>query len=375
MLALVGLSSPSIVDAQGKTVTVEAEGISPADARERAMRKALEEGGQVWIDSRSKTKNFQLLCDAIHTKANGILRDVEVLEEKPIIGGTHLCRLRATVVLDSLASEWGDLVALLEASGNPRIIVTMRERIDDLPQEYSTVEAKISGYLASKGFTVLDAEQVKQIGIRKGEKFDITDTKFLQSVARDQGAEVFVKGSSSASFARWHKSGGASVAIYNCNMDVSMFNTDDASLIVRENIPQFQGGARTDSAPSVEAGKMALDNAGDEILQRIYKEAIRKWAVLCGGSREITFEVRKVPNLGIAKKMGIMLREIEGVKNVIVTFDSEVANLRISATMSADVLSDHLVIGDWERLVTLEEAQRNVIRGAYIGVVPERPTP
>lgn len=371
----VTLLLPAVVFAQSqpRTVEVTAEGISPVDAKERALRKALEEGGETFISSRSQTENFELIRDTIYTKAHGILRDIEVLEEKPVIGGTHLCRLKAVVLLDVLAEEWGNVQAILEASGNPRIIVTLRERIDGKPQEYSTIEAKISGYLARKGFMVLDAEQVKRIAERHNQRFDIADMTFLQWVARNQGADVFIQGSSSASFARWHSLGGANVAIYNCNADISMFNTDDASLIVREHIPQFQGAARTDRAPSIEAGKMALEKAGEELFDRIYREAVRKWIDNIGGSREITFEVRAVPALGVGIRMENMLREIDGVTNVRRRYDSQVATFYITSKMSANVLSNHLVMGDWENIVLIEEQQRNVIRGAYVGPAPARP--
>ena len=80
-------------------VTVTGEGISEDDARNDALRKALEQGGKVFIDSYSEVENYTLVRDTIYARAEGIVKALEAISPD------------ATLVFTSSISTYGDTSA------------------------------------------------------------------------------------------------------------------------------------------------------------------------------------------------------------------------------------------------------------------------
>ena len=131
--ALVGVTvEPASVRATDDVVVIEAvgEGVTNDEALNAALRNALEKGGQQEIFSDSQVENFQLMHDTIITRAQGIVKDYEIISQQKVVGGSVRISIKAKVSKSVLAQSWGEIQNVLMQLGRPKIMVSIVERID-----------------------------------------------------------------------------------------------------------------------------------------------------------------------------------------------------------------------------------------------------
>ena len=104
-------------------VEAEGEGADKEQATKVALRAALEKGGKQEIFSDSKVENYQLMHDTILSRAQGIVTDYKVVEEKKVAGGTFKVKIKARVSKSVLKESWGAIQNVLNQIGRPKIMV------------------------------------------------------------------------------------------------------------------------------------------------------------------------------------------------------------------------------------------------------------
>ena len=367
VVALVGCFVTGAVAEDIVVIEVQGEGISPDGARKDALRKALEQGGKAEISSHSQVENFELVRDTIYSRAEGIVTDYKVLQEGPAAGGTYFCKIKAKVSKSAIASDWGSVQNVLDQIGRPGVMVCITERIDGVTDTSSILESRIEERLIKSGFDVYSKQGLDSIQAKEAADAAAEDNiAKMQALAKDHNTQIFVMGHSNANAAGVKSLYGEPTAMYNGDCVVKMYYTDTARLLASESLPNWRGGARGHHTISPQAGKMALSNAGAEIVEKVYATVMQQWATAISAGGEIQLEVEGL-KIKDAIKIKKMLLKIDGVDKVNQQMTKGLVKFRIVAKMNAEGLVEHLVEGEWESLIEVVDLKMNRIQAKAVG--------
>jgi len=338
MLA-VGLTTATAVAEDVVVVTVTGQGASRDAAKRDALRRALEQGGRQEISSYSQVENFTMIRDAIYSRAEGIVTDYRVLKEGPGAGGVFYCEIQAKVSKSAIATTWGEVQNVLDQIGRPGVMVLITEYIDDVPDDSSILESRIEERLHESGFDVYAGDHVREIARRESADARAEgDVAKMQAIAKDFGTQIFVVGSAHANYSGVENLYGARVAMYNGDAVVKMYYTDTGRLLASKSLPNWRGGARGHFTRNKQAGKKALANAGDEIVEMVYRTCMESWATQISAGGDVRIEVAGV-NFKQANDIKNRLAAIEGVQKVNFKLTKGIASYRVVSKVSAQDLA------------------------------------
>jgi hypothetical protein len=348
-------------------VEVTGEGTTKDGALKDALRKALEQGGKTEIFSESQVENFELMRDTILSRAEGIVTDYKVLDEKEVVGGTYKCRIKARVSKQAMHDSWGAIQNVLNQIGRPKIMVFIAERIDGQVEEQSILETAIEDRLTTAGFDLVDKNQIAQI--REKEKADakIEDNiEKLKAIAKDFDAHIFIAGTANANRAGIEEVYGVPIAFYNCDVQLKAYYTDTAKLLASKGIPNTRGGARGRKEFSPQAGKVALQTAGRDVVEQIFQAVMSQWATQISAGGELILEVEGA-NFKLANDLKKAITAIEGVNSVNMKFSKGIGTYHINARMGAQDLAEKLSEGEFEKIIEIVDLKNNRIQAKAAG--------
>ena len=362
--AMVAIAPPTArAQEDVREVTVYGDGLSRDEAIKDALRRALEEGGRVEISSHSQVENFELIRDSIYARSEGIVTDYKVLGCSEGVGGVTRCEIRARVSKSAIASNWGEVQNVLDQLGRPGIAIYILERIDGVIQDSSILESRLENRLLEKGFVVYAGQQLRAIADKEGTDAAAEgNMSKVQAIAKDFGTQIYIEGTAQANAAGVKDLYGEPAAMYNGDAMIKMFYTDTGQLIASEPLPNWRGGARGYREKSPQAGKKALDLAGEELVERLFQNVMRSWATRISYGGELELEVEGI-NMVQAIKIKKKLRDIPNVERVNgPSMTKGKAKFRILAKMSAETLVEYLVTDDWLELIEVIDLKANRIQ-------------
>lgn len=349
-------------------VDAEGEGLNKEAAIKAALRDALEKGGKVEIFSNSQVENFQLMHDTIITRAEGIVTDYQIVKgPTPVMGGgTVKVWIKAKVSKKAMVDSWGAIQNVLNQIGRPKIMVYIVERIDGVPEEQSILETRIEERMLKSGFDLVDRNQTHAIAEKeKADAAADNNLTKLQAVAKDFGAHILITGTANANQAGIENLYGTPAAFYNCDAQVKVFWTDTAKLLASVPLPQTRGGARGRNQFSPQAGKQALDLAGQQVVNEIYQQVLSQWSTALSAGGELILEVENL-KAPAAIRLKKMLAEIEGVEKVNYDMTKGLVKFRINAKMTGQDLFERLAEGEFEKAMELVDLKSNRIQAKAV---------
>ena len=348
-------------------VEAEGEGTSKEQATRVALRAALEKGGKNEIFSDTKVENFQLMHDTIISRAEGIVTDFKVLEEKEGVGGTWKVKIKAMVSKKNLVDSWGAIQNVLNQIGRPKIMVYIVEKIDGKAEQQSILETEIEKRLLKSGFDLVEKTGAAEIREKELADADMEkNTAKLQAIAKDFDAQIYIAGTANANRAGMEDLYGTPAAFYNCDVQLKAYYTDSAKLLASAGIPVTRGGARGRKEYSPQAGKMALSTAGQRVVEDIYQQVMSQWATQISAGGELLLEVQGV-SFKKANDLKKAIQEIEGVNSVNFKLSKEIATYHINAKMSAQDLAEKLSDGAAGKIIEIGDLKQNRIQAKAAG--------
>jgi hypothetical protein len=364
---------PAEVRAQDpEPIVVMGQGFSEDSARNDALRKALEQGAGAEISSRTDVENFQLIRDTIYARADGIVSDYKILESGRASDGGYFMKISAIVRKDVVASTWGEVQNVLDQIGRPGITIFIQERIDGQVQDSSILESQLENRLITAGFKVYAGEHLKDLAARESADAMAEDNVAkVRAVAKDYGAQIFITGTAQANSAGVREVAGQRLAMYNGDALAKMYYTDTGQLVASESLPDWRGGARGDFELSPQAGKKALENAGQELVDRLYRNTMKFWATQISAGGEITLEVEGI-SVGDALKLKKRIQEIDAdkIKNVNQSLSKNIATFHIKAKMTGEELAEHLVEEPFGSMIEIIDLKANRLQAKWKAGAP-----
>lgn len=259
----------------GKVIPARQRAIE--DAFRNAVRKVL----GTLVTAESYTQNAISIDDSIMTKAKGYIKTYEILEEQKD-KESILLKVNVVISIEPIKDDLTAMKILIEAMGNPRIILL----IDEDGQEtvrYSYAAEQITKALTKKGFNVVDPFSTgnlteKEIlnAFEKG-NFIGLDSDKLQ-------AEIFMLGKGRAENITAVEMSGLIGCIVNLDIKVTSIETGK---IVTEQSTRINGvGANRESAY-----KNAFSKAGENVSSLLIDEITIVWGSSLLNGRDINLEI------------------------------------------------------------------------------------
>ena len=163
-----------------------------------AQRQAVEQGVGALIDSKTISKNFQIIKDQILSSSRGFVTNYEILEEgRTADNSAFEVKIRATVSDKEIRNKLTALRILHKKMGNKRLMIVYHKQDHKaVSRKFQTVPALL-GVLRSEfnqaGFRVFNDEVMDQV-YQAIEVATIVDrpAEDLISLALDQQAEILV---------------------------------------------------------------------------------------------------------------------------------------------------------------------------------------
>lgn len=289
-------------------------GNAKEQAKQDALRKAVEQACGTFISSKTKVKDYQVIYDKAMSFAAGYVKEFEVLGFSEADGITT-CRLRATVSTVSFEKEWARLTHTIEAEGNPRCIVVVVEDndVDDLnpPKTNGVAQGVIEHFFLDKGVQLMDKGASDQVRMR-----DVTlaalndDINKLAAAGAAFKADVVVRAVAEARRAGSSQIAGRTVYKWKATINVRAYHTDSAQMIMSNTY--------TTTKTTVNANQ-----GGDDALRACAEKHCAQMLRDIGESWRKRQNVRRICQVVIAnctrkdyKAFEKAMREVDGVQGV-----------------------------------------------------------
>ncbi len=302
-------------------VTITVEGRSPGtdlnaqeQAKQDALRKAVEQACGTFISSQTKTKNYEAVYDKAMSFAAGYVTSFEVLERRTE-EGISICKVRAKISTVDFEKEWARLLHTIEAEGNPRCVVVVVEDndADDMnpPKTNGVAQGIIENFFLNKNVQLMDkgaAEASRGRDIALAALND--DVKKLAAMAASFKADVVIKGNAEARRAGSSRIGGRTVYKWTATINVRAYHTDSAQMLMSNTY-------------SVKKTTVNEDAGGDDAIRKCAEEHVGKMLRDVGEAWRKRQNIRRVCQVTIEncarkdyKAFEKALREVHGVQNV-----------------------------------------------------------
>lgn len=354
---------------ESEPIVVSGEGLSEDAALHDALRRALQQGGSTEISSHSNVENFELIRDTVYARSEGIVSDYKILEKGEGAGGTVFVKISAKVNKSAIATTWGEVQNVLDQVGRPGIAINILERIDGIEQDSSILESQLENRLLKAGFNVYARQQLESIAQKEGGDAGTGgNVAKMQAIAKDFGTQIFISGTAQANAAGVNEVAGQPMMMYNGDGMIKMYHTDTAQLLASESLANWRGGARGFQTLSPQAGKKALENAGQELVDRLYVDVMKHWATQISAGGELVLEVEgmnMVDAIKFKKKLEAM--DPDRIRNVNHQMTKGIATFRIKAKMTGEAFVEHLVEGEFADLIDVIDLKSNRIQAKKKG--------
>ncbi|MFQ5687926.1 MAG: hypothetical protein ACE5GV_14840, partial [Candidatus Scalindua sp.] len=276
---------------ESSTETIIVYGESPiydgkvVPARQRALEDAFRNAVRkilgTMVTAESYTQNAISIDDSIVTKAKGYIKTYEVLEEQKN-NESILLKVKVVVSIEPIKDELTAMKILIEAMGNPRILLLIDEKGQETVRNSYAAE-QITKALTSKGFNIVDpfstsnlTEKEIQDAFEKG-NFRGLDSDKLQ-------ADILMMGKGRVENVTTVEISGLIGCIVN--LDIKVIRIETGNIVTEQNVRINGVGANRESAY-----KNAFSKAGENISSLLIDEITKVWGSSLLNGRDIFLEV------------------------------------------------------------------------------------
>lgn len=228
-----------VVDAEGSALIVNGDKAHAKEqAKRQAYRDAIEKGIGAYVEGITEMKDFEVVKDKVFSKAQGLVTDFKIVREWVDEENVYHIRANCTVSTVKLDGVLGPVV--IDALGNPRVMVVVDESIDGENPFLSTVEGEVLSVFEKAGYLLVDPQTAKGLHAREYDLAKETgDTAKLQELARSFQADVIIYGRAQGVTYAKQKVEGVSVFGVRSQLQLKAIITQTAYVLGTET-PEFK---------------------------------------------------------------------------------------------------------------------------------------
>ncbi|WP_408956164.1 flagellar assembly protein T N-terminal domain-containing protein [Natroniella sp. ANB-PHB2] len=268
--AIVSAQDGNYVEVEGRANINRGNLVQARDmATTDAFRNAVEKGVGVFIDSQTKTSNYELIEDSIFSRAQGYVADYEILDTWNQ-DGIFYVRIRALVQEELLEDDLDALDLVIHRAGDPRVMVIIPSE-EYIRRRWSSArristpaaEREITRQLLDAGFRLIDQNRIDQARNSEGVRRALAgDADAFRELRAEYDADLLVIGEATSQFVE-EREGFYS---YRATLSTEVVETDTAELVASHGVSESgiditETAAAKDSLASAGAkmGKYLLD--------------------------------------------------------------------------------------------------------------------
>jgi|GEM_PF-3938783 hypothetical protein len=197
-LTLVSLAVSLLAFAQATVVTREGVGEAAVlnkdevkayeEAKEKALRAAVEQAAGVRIDADTVVVNNQLVRDQVFANTSGYVKKYDVLEKK-VEKGVATVKVKADVITDNLDKDIEAARSVVKRMGRPSIVIVVQEQTIPLNQgvivNSESMATVVTDAMKADGWDIKDAQAMnKKLSLEGGATLGATDLKTIADLTK-----------------------------------------------------------------------------------------------------------------------------------------------------------------------------------------------
>lgn len=288
------------------------------EAKQKALRAAVEQAAGVRIDSDTVVVNNQLVRDQVFANTSGFVKSSEVLEKK-VERGVVTVKVKADIITENLDKDLAAARDLVKRMGKPSIVIVVQEQTVPLGQKAminsESMATVLTDAMKADGWDIKDAQAMNgKLKLEGAATLGATDLKEIftlskanyvlygKAIMRHQEVDSMLKGS----------------PIYPITgeYDLAVAATDSEEQIVKLN-GKLVTSAKSGSMPVVSYERTAFDcirDKRDEIVAPIRRAILEHFRDQTVNGKKINVSVGGLENFGAAKDFKKSIEAMKGIK-------------------------------------------------------------
>ena len=287
-------------------VTSNGYGINQEDAVNDAKLKALEQGVGAYISGKILVVNYHLVNKTILKKIHGVILGYNILKTEQYNKDTVKVTVKFKISPKMVDQAYWEI---LRDMNKPRVAVIVPEKIENSVVGDPVSQTEIIKTLLKYNFNVVDKSIVNQMKVREEAILAIKgDTDAIKRLKQELGVDILILGQGEA------ESGGEVMGMQtaSANLQARAVWLSTGEIIYSDSVREGSPGLNT-----IDAGKLALKKAGDELGEIFVKKILEKWMDELANGRTITVLFNGVQNYSEAEKIKEILMNQVGAIDVL----------------------------------------------------------
>jgi len=309
------------------------------EAKEDALRRAVEMGAGKEVFADTRVADFALMHDTIISRSAGYVRSYDIIEKNEV-RGVYMVKVRAVVAVGKIKEDCGALRILIERKGRPNLLIVTSEEGVNLPQwTGNAAEFKLRELFGEKGFDIVDDETLAEIVGR-----DVTHAMLAQdeakavAVAQQLHAGYVITGRALLRAGRPEPAYTLDLVPVSVDLLVKVVATDNAQQLASKQA----SASRALRDPTTAAGQV-LNQAAAEIFSELLRRILVKWSEDLDVGSKVTCIGTRIPT-NILDAIVDRLRATDGIKGVsIVDHNPQLSTLSVVTRLEAKELGKVIV--------------------------------
>ena len=265
------------IQAKGNVIKVEAEGYAPIvgndknrakdEAKRSAYRDALEKALGAYVTGITQVENYQVVKDKVFSQTTGIVTAFDITREWTDKDGVFwlsaVCGV-STAALDGVLGP-----AVIDALGNPRVMVLIDERTGDKKSFLATTESETLRVFEKAGYLIVDPTQagvLKDIDLEAARAEN--NPERLREIARDFQADVLIYGKAYASSFAQQRVSGVMIHGVRSTVQLKAVLANSAYQLSSETVEEKTKGTSTEDG-AIKGFQVGADKAASGMINKI----------------------------------------------------------------------------------------------------------
>jgi hypothetical protein len=318
-------------------VEVTVVGRSPhslREAREDALRRAVEQGGGKIIARHSETRNFRLVHDTIVSRAAGYVRSYDELRQKDEPGDFEV-EIRARVSTKKIDGDWGAVEMLIQRKRRPNLLIVVQEETQGVGPTGNAAEGKLRDIFDKVGFDLVDDETLAKIGDRDRLRAQMADDeRKAAAIALKLPASYVVTGKARVRAGEPRDTYGIISTPVTADLDVKAVAADNAQLLASKS-----ASAKRASRDPVSAARQALDLAASDVGPRVVFRMLEHWARELDAGTYVELVGTRIDTQVLDATLA-RLDSVEGLSGLdIVDHNPEMTTVKVVTVLSSETIA------------------------------------
>lgn len=303
-------------EAVGQAAVLKDELRAFEEAKEQALRSAVEQAAGVRIDADTVVVNNQLVRDQVFANTSGYVKKFDVLEKK-LDKGVVTVKVKAEVITDNLDKDITAARDLVKRMGRPSIVIVVQEQTVPLDGKAiinsESLATVLSEAFRADGWDIRDAQAMnKKLKLEGAAQMGATDLKEISDLSR---AQFVLYGKTSM---RHQDPGGLGKDYFPISgeYDLALAATDSEEQITKLNgkIIFTRGQPGTAVVSYERTAFDAIKQKRSEIVDPVRKAVLEHFRDQTVNGKRINVSVSGLDSFGAAKDFKRSIEALKGIK-------------------------------------------------------------